>query len=200
MSATVSGKIDHGAIRQSQNKFLMNGGSYELPLELLRAAGVIPREYVYREYPKMLRVTDGHKEKVQRTTETCKGRDITWEEEVLIYEDIIVQSEEEEERVLSGGKTSAQLEDERQGLVQRCHSMGIPADPAWSAVRLRRELGDALDAPAPGNDIARLEAEVAQLRKIETLQAEIAELKAKQAARPDEPAAEAADAGGKKHK
>lgn len=199
MSATVSGRIDHGAIRQSQNKFLMNGGSYELPLELLRAAGVIPREYIYREYPKMLRISHGF-EDVQCMTETCKGKEIGWTEHREIFEDIIVQSEEEEERVLSGGKTSAQLEDERQGLVQRCHSMGVPADPAWSAVRLRRELGDALDAPAPGNDIARLEAEVAQLRKIETLQAEIAELKAKQAARPDEPAAEMADAGEKKRR
>jgi hypothetical protein len=70
------------------------------------------------------------------------------------------------------------MEEDRQGLIQRCRTMGIAADPSWSAVRLRRELGDALDAPAPGDNMAKLEAELANLRKMAAMQAEIEALRA----------------------
>jgi hypothetical protein len=182
------------AIKLAQNKFLMSGGTYELPLAMLREAGIIPSEYVYREYPKMLRISHGT-ETVQRKTETCKGTEITWSEDKEIFEDIVVHSEEEEERVLAGGKTSAQIENERQGLIMRCHSMGIPVDPAWTSVRLRRELGDALDAPAPGDNMAKLEAELAALRKMAAMQAEIDALRAQLAGEAEEPEAET---GGKR--
>jgi hypothetical protein len=165
------------AIKLAQNKFLMNGGTYELPLEQLREAGKLARDYVFREYPKSLRISHGFEE-VTRTTETCKGKEISWTETREIFEDIIVNSEDEEERVLAGGKTSVQIEEQRQGLLMRCAAMGIAADPSWSAVRLRRELGDALDAPAPGDTMAKLEAELANLRKQAAMQAEIDSLKA----------------------
>lgn len=174
------------AIKLAQTKFLMNGGTYELPLAMLREAGTLPSEYVFHEYPKMLRLSHGF-EKVECKTDTCKGTEIRWTEEREIFQDIVVNSEEEEERVLSGGKTSRQIEEERQGLIQRCHAMGIPADPAWSAVRLRRELGDALDAPAPGDNMAKLEAELNNLRKMAAMQAEIDALRAQLAGPPNDP-------------
>lgn len=170
----------------AQNKFLLNGGGYELALAQMREKGIMPDHYIYNEYPKSLRISHGT-ETVTRRTDTCKGTEITWTEERPLFEDIIVNSEEEEERVLSGGKTSAQIEEDRLGLISRCHTMGVPVDPSWSAVRLRRTLGDALDAPAPGDNMAKLEAELASLRKVEALQAEIAELKGRQVARELEP-------------
>ncbi len=168
----------------AQSKFLMNGGGYELVLAQMREKGTMPDHYEYHEYPKALRISHGY-EAVgrERETETCKGTTIRWTEQPReIFEDIIVNSEEEEERVLSGGKTSSQIEEERLGLISRCHTMGIPCDPSWSAVRLRRTLGDALDAPAPGDNMAKLEAELAGLRKMQAMQAEIDALRAQMAA------------------
>jgi hypothetical protein len=199
MSASMSNVMPLSAragispIRAAQTKFLLAGGTYELPLAMLRAAGVLPEEYVFHEYPKMIRLTLGS-ESVEMKTDTCKGTEIRWTEQREIFEAIVVNSEAEEERVLSGGKTSAQIEDERQGLIMRCHSMGVPVDPAWSAVRLRRELGDALDAPAPGDNVAKLEAELANLRKIAAMQEEIAALKAR-IAEPANDIEEMAEAG-----
>lgn len=166
-----------GNVSRSQNMFLQQGGVYQFALANMYESGIFPSEYVYHEYPRLVRLSRGVQE-FERHTETCDKRTITWTEKKEVFEDIIVNSEEEEERVLSGGKTSSQMEDERQGLIQRCRTMGIPADPAWSAVRLRRELGDALDAPAPGDDMAKLEAELANLRKMAAMQAEIEALKA----------------------
>lgn len=189
----------------AQSKFLMNGGGYELALAKMRAAGTMPEFYTYHEYPKAIRISHGMGEAIERETETCKGTVSRWTEKPSeIFETIIVNSAEEEERVLAGGKTSTQIEDERLGLINRCHSMSIPVDPGWSVVRLRRELGDALDAPAPGDSMAKLEAELANLKKIEALQAEIAEMKARQAARDAEPdlgpIEEMGDASGKRRK
>ncbi|SRR6266481_1838452 len=187
-------------VQAAQDAFMARGGSYELALLQLRKAGVIPKAYVYHEYPKMLRLSHGT-ETVTLKTDTCKGAEISWSEQREVFEDIVVNSEEEEERVLSGGKTSAQLEDTRQGLIMRCHAMGIAADPAWSAVRLRRELGDALDAPAPGDNMAKLEAELAGLRKMAAMQAEIDELRARLAGGAEHEATEIVelgDAGGRR--
>jgi hypothetical protein len=170
----------------AQDSFMARGGCYELALLQMRKAGTLAA-YVFHEYPKSLRISHGT-ETVTLTVETCKGNghDRTWTEEREVFEDIIVNSEDEEERVLSGGKTSRQVEEDRQGLLMRCHSMGIPADPGWSAVRLRRELGDALDAPAPGDNMAKLEAELVNLRKMAAMREEIAMLRA-QLDTPDEP-------------
>ena len=187
----------------AQSKFLMNGGGYELALAKMRAAGTMPEVYTYHEYPKAIRISHGMGEPIERETETCKGTVIRWTEKPTeMFETIIVNSGDEEERVLAGGKTSTQIEDERLGLINRCHSMSIPVDPSWSVVRLRRELGDALDAPAPGDNMAKLEAELAGLRKMATMQAEIDALRA-QLAGPepgDAPIEELGDASGKRRK
>lgn len=177
----------------AQDAFMARGGCYELALLEMRKAKTLG-PYVFHEYPKSLRISLGM-ETVHLTTETCKGvgHDRSWSEEREIYQDIIVNSEDEEERVLSGGKTSRQIEEDRQGLLVRCHSMGIPADPDWSPVRLRRELGDKLDAPAPGDDMAKLEQELAGLRKMAAMREEIAMLRA-QIDAPDE-AGEIAELG-----
>lgn len=176
---------------EAQDDFLRRGGGYQLALVQLRAAGIIQREYVFHEYPKVIRISHGFEEHGrERETETCKGTTVRWTEKPAeIIEEVIVASEEEEERVLAGGKTSSQMEEERQGLLVRARSMGVPADPTWSAVRLRRELGEALDAPAPGDSMARLEAELAGLRKMAAMQAEIEALRA-QLANPESPAPE----------
>jgi hypothetical protein len=167
----------------AQSKFLMNGGGYELAMAQMREKGTMAESYVFHEYPKAIRISHGSESVVCRT-DTCKGSEITWTEQRDIFEDIIVNSEEEEERVLAGGKTSSQIEDERLGLINRCHSLSIPVDPGWSVVRLRRELGDALDAPEPGNEMAKLEAELAALHKMAAMRAEIAALRA-QIAEPE---------------
>lgn len=170
----------------SQTAFLLRGGIFEMGLMNLRDAGILPSEYVFHEYPKAITISHGPDVEVTRITETCKGKEISWIEFVRNESVITVASEDEEERVLSGGKTSRQIEDDRMGLLARCHSMGVPADPAWSAVRLRRELGEALDAPAPGDNMAKLEAELVNLRKMAAMREEIALLRAQLDA-PDEP-------------
>jgi hypothetical protein len=163
----------------AQTKFLMNGGGYELAMAQMRERGTMAESYVYHEYPKAIRVSQGMGAPTERETETCKGTTIRWTDPAVeMFETIIVHSEAEEERVLAGGKTSAQIEDERLGLINRCHSLSIPVDASWSVVRLRRELGDALDAPEQANDMARLEAELAGLHKMATMRAEIAALRA----------------------
>lgn len=187
----------------AQSKFLANGGGYELALAKMRAAGTMPEFYTYHEYPKAVQISRGMGTPIERETETCKGTVIRWTDPAReIIETIIVNSAEEEERILAGGPTSSQIEDERLGLINRCHSLSIPVDPAWSVVRLRRELGDALDAPAPGDNMARLEAELAGLRKMAQMEAEIDALRA-QLAGPDPsdpPIEEMGDASGKRRK
>lgn len=171
-------------VQHGQQQFLMRGGTYELPLQRMRKEGLIDSEYVFREYPKLLRINPREVTK-SRAMDYCDGRKEVVLETRTIYDDIVVNSEEEEERVLSGGQTTSQMEEARQGLLIRCRANGIPADPSWSAVRLRRELGDALDAPAPTDNMAKLEAELTTLRRMASMQAEIDALRA-QMARPAE--------------
>lgn len=160
------------------NRFLRDGGLFALPLQRMREAGIIPAEGTtpYQEYPKIIRLNPREVE-VKRMVELCDKSTVSDTTTKTIYDEYTVNSEDEEERVLSGGKTSAQIEEERQGLLGRCSNMNIAADPSWSVVRLRRLLGDALDAPAP-NPMAKLEAELASLRKMATMQAEIDALRA----------------------
>jgi hypothetical protein len=66
-------------------------------------------------------------------------------------------------------------------LILRCRSLGLKVDPQWSAIRLRRELGDKLDAPEPENKMAALEHELGQLRKMAEMQAEIDRLRSSMA-------------------
>ena len=160
----------------STNRFLMAGGAYELPLMQKYDSGELKQGYVYQEYPKMLRLNPRDIE-VERTVDLANGTQKTVIETKRVYDDTIVNSEEEEERVLSGGKTSAELEEQRQGLLVRCANMNIPADPAWSAVRLRRLLGDALDAPA-ADEMGALKAKMAALEEMVAMRAKIAALEA----------------------
>jgi len=186
-------------VQASQMKYLRAGGPYELPLQQLREKSILPEEGAtpYMEYPKMLRL-DEREVTEDRIVDLCDGSKKHVTETRTVYTQVIVNSEEEEERVLAGGKTSVQLEEERQGLLARCSNMNIAADPSWSAVRLRRLLGDALDAPAPGDNMAKLEAELASLRKMKAMQDEIDALRA-QIAKPaddiDELRAQLADLG-----
>ena len=163
----------------AQTNFLNAGGIFQEPMARMRDLGQMPEGWEFREYPKMLRIFKEEAE-VECSTETIKGTTKTWIEKRQIFDEIIVNSEEEEERVLSGGKTSAQIEEERQGLILRARAAGVRIDPDWSAVRLRRELGDAMDAPV--DKMAALEAELASLKKMAAMQAEIELLRAKVAA------------------
>lgn len=167
-------------VQNSTHKFLMAGGMYEMPLQMLREKGILPDGYVFHEYPKAIRVNE-RMEPYRRVVDTADGGKITDEGERLKWDEIVVNSPEEEERVLSGGKTSQQVEEEHQSLLMRAKTLGIHADPKWSIVRLKRELGDEMDKPlaTPADEMARLEAELAMLQKIEAMKAEIASLRAK---------------------
>lgn len=156
-------------ILASQLKFLRAGGIFELPLQRLRDAGLIPQEGLrqngqeWQEYPKFLNIP---------------GRPL-------------VNSEEEEERVLSGGATSDQIEEQRQFLINKARGHGIHVDSNWTITRLKRELGEELDkAPVVEDKMARLEAELAYERRIADMEAEIAALKAKRGPSEDDMRAE----------
>ena len=171
-----------------QQNFMMQGGTYQLPLQEMRKKGLMASEYEFHYYPKMIRLNP-RVETVNRMVQLASGKEREDTFTRTVYDDIIVNSEEEEERVVAGGKTTTQMEEERQGLLMRCRANGIPADPTWLAVRLRRELGDALDAPAPGDNMAKLEAELGTLRKMAAMQAEIEALRAQMARPPEDPEA-----------
>lgn len=162
-------------IQLSQHKFLMAGGAFELPLAQLREKGILPSEYEFHEYPKMIRISRGIEE-VNKPCEDVKGR--TWVEKVSkeVFDEFTVHSPEEEDRVLSGGKSSAQIEDERQTLIVRARNAGLRVDPSWSVVRLRRELGEVMDAPE--DDRATLVRRLAELEELAAMKAKIAELEA----------------------
>lgn len=172
-------------VEESQSAFLMRGGSYALGLAYLRKEGTLPKGYVFHEYPKSIRLPRGEPRDVKRSTLTCDKQILTWVETVQDYDDFVANDEREEERILAGGKTNAQIEEERQRLLLRCKANNVLADPAWSAVRLRRELGDKMDAPEPVDRLGALEAELTNLRKIAAMQAEIEALKS-QIAKPAE--------------
>lgn len=174
-------------IESGQNAYLMRGGPYELALLTHRKSGFLARDYTFHEYPKMLRISRGVEE-VQRQTETCKGATISWSEKKEMFDEIVVHSEAEEERVLGGGRTSAQLEEERLGLLTKARGLGIPADPTWTSVRLRRELGEKLDEPAPADEMGALEAKLAQLQRMAQMRQQIADLEAQLAGRPSDDA------------
>ncbi len=166
------------------NRFLRDGGLFALPLQRMREQGIFPQEGAtpYAEYPKMLRLNPRQVE-VKRTVDLCDGTktpDVTTK---TVYEEIIVNSEDEEERVLAGGKTSDKVEEERQGLLVRCSHMNIPADPTWSTVRLKRLLGDALDAP-PADEMGALQAKLARLEEMAAMKTRIAALEAQLSDKP----------------
>lgn len=153
----------------SQLKFLRAGGIFELPMQRLRDSGLLPQEgrcqngQEWQEYPKVLQIAGLP----------------------------IVHSEEEEDRVLSGGATSDQIEDQRQFLINKARGHGLHVDSNWSITRLKRELGEELDkAPVVEDKMASLQAELAHLQQIADLQAQIAALKAKNGPSDDDMRAE----------
>lgn len=181
------------SVVMSQENFLRGGGMYQMPMAMLRKRGELPGSYTYQEYPRAIVIVKGPPREVERSAETCDKKTITWKEMVPNQETIIVRSEEEEERVLAGGKTSAQLEEDRLALINRCRANGINVDIGWSNVRLRRELGDALDAPVPGDEMAALKAKMERLEEMAAMKARIAQLEAQLAAPAHVPATEMDD-------
>lgn len=180
----MSGSRNRATLAQTQ--FLNMGGVYAQPLAAMRDTGAIAGEgeYEYQEYPKMLRISQGIQE-VAWSTETIKGKTLEGTKTMEVFEEIIVHSEEEEDRVLAGGKTSSQIEDERQDLMARCRNSGMRVDPKWTVTRLKRELGESLNAE-PVNEMGVLEKKLADLQKMADMRAKIAALEAELAGAPSE--------------
>ena len=171
----------------AQDSFMRRGGAYEATLAHMRARGEIDAEYVYREYPKDVRIHKGKREVKCQTRDVDKQL-IEWTETRDIVDTITVHSEEEEDRVLNGGKTSAQIEEERQSLILQARDRGIKYDPSWSKLRLQRELGIpvAKEETAAFDEVAELEAQVAKARRALALREELATLNAQLAAPEDD--------------
>jgi hypothetical protein len=168
----------------AQQTFMQQGGVFARALLKKRQTGEIERTYVYHEYPKMLRTFQGTRT-VDRSTEVGNGsRKVEWTETQEIWDEVIVHSEEEEERVLAGGKTEPQIEEERQALIRRCEQNHIRVDPRWKIARLRRELGGKDREPTSPSRVQDLEKELAQLRAMAEMQAEITALRAQLAGDP----------------
>lgn len=171
---------------QAQRTFMQNGGIYAGILQAKYDAGelVPPEKYEWQEYPKMLRISRGT-ERVVKTTLRIRGKEeipYEWEEDVEVFDDIIVNSEAEEERVLNGGKSDAQVEEERQDLLTQCKQRGITADASWPLFRLQQALG----AAPTGAEVETLRAKVAHLEEVAALKAKIAELEGRGSQAPDE--------------
>lgn len=178
-------------IEMNQDNFMHQGGIYQLVMAQMKKDGRMARSYEYREYPKMIRVSKGV-QTIDRVTQTVDKQDKKWKEEKEVFEEFIVHSEEEEERILAGGLTSTQIEEERQTLIRRCRANGVNVDPSWSMIRLKRELGDKMDAPEPVDDLATLQKQLAALEEKAALRKRIAELEAQLGA-PAAPADERDD-------
>lgn len=161
----------------AQEQFLQAGGSAQRALIAKWKTGEMKHGYEYREYPKLVRISRGFQD-IECSTETIKGSTVSWVEHREIFDEITVHSEDEEERVLAGGKPSAALEEERQSLINRCRANGIKVDVSWSTIRLRRELGEKLDAPEPKDDMATLRTKLEQLEEMAAMKAKIAALEA----------------------
>lgn len=174
-------------MRAAQDQFMRSGGVFVATLARMRSEGLIDDGYVYREYPKDIRIVRG-KITVQCSTETNKGKTLEWEEIRDDVETITVNSEEEEDRVLNGGKTAAQIEGDRQGLILQAQQRQVKYDPSWSLLRLQRELGIKVadDAPAAFDEVAELRAQVAKAEEALALRRRLAELNAELAAPEDD--------------
>ena len=175
----------------AQESFMRMGGTFARVLAAKYKSGELVKPE-YREYPKAVQINERWEE-VDWSTETIKGGTLSGVTRQRVFDTVIVHSEEEEERVLSGGKTSAQVEDERQTLIMRCRALGMKVDPEWSTIRLRRELGDKLDAPEPVGveaEMAALKEKLATLQEMANMRAEIDRLTA-QLTRPTDAPSEA---------
>ena len=172
----------------AQEQFLSAGGTAQKALANKWKSGELKRTPDYQEYPKVVRLSRGFQD-VECSTETIKGTTVSWTENREMFDEITVHSEDEEERVLAGGKPAAALEEERQGLITRARQHGIKVDMSWSAIRLRRELGEKMDAPEPKDDMADLRDKLARLEEMAAMKAKIATREA-QLSRPADDADE----------
>jgi hypothetical protein len=163
----------------AQADFMRRGGPMAAILESKYESGELQRETPFHEYPKYIRISKGV-QKFDRSTLILRGKDEvekTWVEEREVFDEYTVASEAEEEAVLSGGRTAAQVEEDRQAMIALCRQRGIQCDPTWGIVRLQRELG-----AAPSNEtidamrtkIADLEEKAALRERIAALEAQIA--------------------------
>jgi len=155
---------------------MANGGPLAGVLESKYQSGELKREYVYQEYPKYIRISKG-KQTVHRSTTALRGKnevEVEWDEEVEMFDEHWVNSEDEEEAVLSGGKSQIQLETERQQMISDLRSRGMQVDPTWTYVRLQREMG----AMPPREAVEALQRKVEALESEAKLRARIAELEA----------------------
>ena len=184
MSGTIKNETV-AMMQAAQSQFMRSGGTYGMALAKLYADGVLDDSGAFHEYPKDIHILKG-KKTVQCSTEDRRGKLIEWEEVRDDIETITVHSEEEEDRVLNGGKTAAQIEDDRQSHILQAKARGIKYDPTWSLLRLQKELGIPVAAEQPGafDEVAQLEEQVAKARRALELRAELAALNA-QLAEPD---------------
>ncbi len=170
------------ARHRTQTNFLRDGGTYAAVLQQKYESGELNPEYVYREYPKMLRISRGV-QKFEMGTDIIRGNSVVpkeWVEEREVFDEIIVNNEEEEERVLQGGKTSEQINEEHTALIQQARSRGLKIDPSWSMVRIQRELGT-----QPVNEsVLQLQRQVEELEEKAALRRRIAELEAQISGKP----------------
>lgn len=162
---------------RSQQNYLRAGGPYQAHLAKLESEGVIG-DYVFREYPKWVRQHLGTKD-VKCSSTTVDKEKIEWTETRPNVRETLVYSEEEEERVLMGGKTAIQIEQDRMGLLDLAKQRGVKYDPSWSLLRLKRELGEPTgeEVPVAFDEVAQLRDQVAKLEEALALKARIAELK-----------------------
>jgi polyhydroxyalkanoate synthesis regulator phasin len=174
------------SVSDAQSDFLRRGGPMAGVLAQKYEKGELERETPFHEYPKEIRINHGAKIVTRHTTILRGNTEVphTWDEEIEDIQRITVASEEEEERVLAGGKTAAQVEEQRQDMLSQAKRRGINADPSWGIVRLQRELGS-----APTNEtIEALQRQVADLEEKAALRRKIAELEAQIAGKPaDDP-------------
>lgn len=170
----------------AQMQFLQAGGVLRMVIASKMEKGEMPKVYEYQDYPKHV-VFDEGVEEIDCQTDMIQGRgEVTkhWTEKRRKFRVVVVNSEEEEERVLSGGKPSAEIEMERQSLIARGRGLGLRIDSSWSTVRLRRELGEKLDNDQPANQMETLERKLADLKRMADMQAEIERLTAKLSGQP----------------
>lgn len=176
-------------VEMAQRQFTNAGGIHAAALIKARKAGQIPLEgeTAFHEYPKMLRISLG-KHDVPWQTESVKGVTLSGiKVGVELFDEIIVKDEDEHERYLSGGKTDAQLREEKQEYQLRLKATGARVDPTWSTPRLRRELGEAVDNASlrtPQDELADLDAKIKHMTELVAKQAQLEALRAQLSAPP----------------
>jgi hypothetical protein len=164
------------ARNRTQTNFLRDGGTYAAILQQKYESGEIDAEYVYREYPKMLRISKGVQE-IKCETEVLRGNTTAmreWTETREVFDQILVYDEAEEERVLQGGRTSAEVEADRAQLIAQARARGLKIDPSWTMVRLQRELG----THQVSDTVVQLQRQVEELEEKAALRRRIADLEA----------------------